>query len=252
MVVIHMKSKLLVVIVTVSMILGGILGFLAVLNPDNDPNSPIDENVVSYTSLNRFSSYNDMENFLAEQSELSQGGYYLQNLSGTSRIYYTDAFNAAPEGDADASGSSHDFSTTNTQVLGVDEGDIVKTDGEYAYIVSRNQTKVYIIDVYPAEDAHLVYTLDFDWAVRELYLNSEKLVVLGTTCYYYSPYGYYWYDYYSYEPSTNVEVYDITNQENPTLTREVELNGSYVASRMIGDYLYLIVNQYANQVKSED
>jgi uncharacterized secreted protein with C-terminal beta-propeller domain len=75
---------------------------------------------------------------------------------------------------------------------------------------------------------------------------------LGTTCYYYSPYGYYWYDYYSYEPSTNIEVYDIANRENPQMTREVELNGSYVASRLIGDYLYLIVNQYANQLKSED
>jgi uncharacterized secreted protein with C-terminal beta-propeller domain len=248
-----MKSKLLVVIVTVSMILGGILGILSLL-PQEDPSNPINENVVSYSSLNRFSSYNAMQDFITEQSALSQGGYYFQNLSGYYHSYDM-AFGAERSGDADnsgLSGGSPDFSNTNTQVLGVDEGDIVKTDGEYAYIVSRNQTKVYIIDVYPAEDAHIVYTLEFEWAVREIYLNENKLVVLGTTCYYYSPYGYYWYDYYSYEPSTNIEVYDIANRENPQMTREVELNGSYVASRLIGDYLYLIVNQYANQLKSED
>jgi uncharacterized secreted protein with C-terminal beta-propeller domain len=256
MVVIHMKSKLLVVIVMVSMILGGILGFLWVLDPNNDPNDPINENVVSYSSLNRFSSYNDMENFLAEQSALSQGNYF-QNLSGSSQTYNLRDTNVLGQGSAEVDASAHggsspDFSSTNVQVQGVDEGDIVKTDGEYAYIVSRNQTKVYIIDVYPAEDAHIVCVLEFEWAVSELYLNSDKLVVLGTSCHYYSTRGYYWYDYNSYDPSTYVEVYDIANRENPQISRSVELNGTYVGSRMIGDYLYLIVNQYANQVKSED
>jgi len=44
-----------------------------------------------------------------------------------------------------------DYSLTNVQVEGVDEADIVKTDGTYIYIIS-NQSIV-ILKAYPPEEA---------------------------------------------------------------------------------------------------
>jgi uncharacterized secreted protein with C-terminal beta-propeller domain len=38
-----------------------------------------------------------------------------------------------------------DFSKTNTQVIGVDEADIVKTDGKYHYYYNQTESAVYII-----------------------------------------------------------------------------------------------------------
>lgn len=38
-----------------------------------------------------------------------------------------------------------DYSTTNIQVEGVDEADVVKTDGEYLYIVSTEEQQLYIV-----------------------------------------------------------------------------------------------------------
>ena len=38
--------------------------------------------------------------------------------------------------------STEDYSKTNTQVQGVDEADIVKTDGSYIYVLTGNQIKI--------------------------------------------------------------------------------------------------------------
>jgi uncharacterized secreted protein with C-terminal beta-propeller domain len=252
-----MKSKMLAVFMVVSMVLGGILGITSLwLNDDTQNYAPVDDNEVSYSSLKNFSSYEEMNDFITTQSSLSGNDYSIRNITGVSQNYYFRDGVLSAEGSADSDssppGASKDHSDTNVQVEGVDEGDIIKTDGKYAYIVSRNQTMVFIVDVYPAEDAKIVHTLKFDWTVREIYLNNGKLVVLGATLYYYCYDGLYWGERHSYEPETHVNVYDLTYKDSPILTRSTMLKGSYVASRMIGDYLYLIVNQYTNQIENED
>src|SRR5690242_866605 len=47
-------------------------------------------------------------------------------------------------GDADSGGgeSPSDYSTTNVQELGVDEPDIVKTDGDYLYVVQQGMAEL--------------------------------------------------------------------------------------------------------------
>ncbi|MCJ7760048.1 beta-propeller domain-containing protein, partial [Candidatus Bathyarchaeota archaeon] len=42
-----------------------------------------------------------------------------------------------------------EYSTTNVQVAGVDEADIVKSDGKFVYLASRN--RFVIVEAYPAE-----------------------------------------------------------------------------------------------------
>jgi uncharacterized secreted protein with C-terminal beta-propeller domain len=252
-----MKRKILALFMTVAMVLGGILGVVTLLDMENEPDpSPGNEyDEVSYSNLQRFNSYDEIQDFLTLQAELSGGGIYPSNIS-VNQVFFgertmMDALEGGVDSD-DTAGSSPDHSKTNVQEEGVDEGDIVKTDGEYAYVISKNQTKVYIIKVYPAEESGIVKVLDFDWTVRELYLNDGKLVVLGANLYYYTHYRLWMPEGYSWEPETYVNVYDITDKENPTLTREVMLKGSYVSSRTIGDYLYLIVRQYTTQVENED
>jgi uncharacterized secreted protein with C-terminal beta-propeller domain len=65
-----------------------------------------------------------------------------------SRRYYMKGGIGAPEAVADqntADGNNRDqHSTTNIQVEGVDEADIIKTDGNYLYLVANN--RLYIVD----------------------------------------------------------------------------------------------------------
>lgn len=56
-------------------------------------------------------------------------------------VVRTEATNGAPTFD----GQKTDYSKTNLQIEGVDEADIIKTDGEYLYLIANN--RLYIVDV---------------------------------------------------------------------------------------------------------
>ena len=68
-----------------------------------------------------------------------------------------------------------DYSGTNVQVTGVDEADLVKTDGEYIYLARGNE--VLIIKSYPVNNVELVKRIEFQKNVLELYVSGDKLVV---------------------------------------------------------------------------
>jgi uncharacterized secreted protein with C-terminal beta-propeller domain len=144
-----------------------------------------------------------------------------------------------------------DYSTTNIQVEGVDEADIVKTDGKYLYVVSRNV--VTIILAYPAEDARVISKIELDETPLEIFVTGDRLVILGShewveptlitgwiellglSHYYESPVPWS-------EPRTTVRIYDISNRQYPVLMEKIETSGSYFNSRMIGRYVYVVVN----------
>ncbi|HIE36373.1 MAG TPA: hypothetical protein EYP89_03950, partial [Candidatus Omnitrophica bacterium] len=52
-------------------------------------------------------------------------------------------------------GTSSDFSETNTQVDGVDEADITKTDGKYIYTISKSK-KLFIFNAANPKDMKTV------------------------------------------------------------------------------------------------
>ncbi|MBC7325110.1 MAG: beta-propeller domain-containing protein, partial [Moorella sp. (in: Bacteria)] len=85
---------------------------------------------------------------------------------------------AAPE-----ARSGTDYSRTNVQIEGVDEADIVKTDGRYIYQV--NGRRVVVARAYPAAEMQVASILEFkgeeQFTPRELYVDEQYLVVIGST-----------------------------------------------------------------------
>jgi inhibitor of cysteine peptidase len=179
--------------------------------------------------LETFSSYEDLENFLKTNIEQAKnfGGQYSSTFSRGGEVTSLDA-EAAPA-----------HSTTNIQVAGVDEADIVKTDGEYLYVVSSNN--VYILKAYPPKQAEVLskITLNETYNVN-IYVNGDKLAVLGN---HFAPTG----TYYTYTGIASINVYNISDRTSPVLTRNLSLNGTLSGSRMIGNYIYATVNQLAVQ-----
>lgn len=154
------------------------------------------------------------------------------------------------------SSQSKDYSTTNTQVENVDEADIVKTDGNYIYYTSNN--KVYIIK---ADGLKKVSEIEIkeenkNFYPREIYINKDKLILLGNSNEYEKAKQNYEEDVYTnYTRVSTVNmaeaiVYDIKDRENPKQIRRVGLDGNYTNSRMIGDNIYFISNKYANYYKN--
>lgn len=89
------------------------------------------------------------------------------------------ARNAAPgaEVDADSGQASGGYSTTNVQVSGIDEADVVKTDGGHIY--SINDEKVFIHQVQNGQIT-LVETLVPNIRPNELYVTDNYVLVIGT------------------------------------------------------------------------
>ncbi|MDD2235462.1 MAG: cell wall-binding repeat-containing protein, partial [Desulfitobacteriaceae bacterium] len=176
---------------------------------------------------------------------------------------------AAPQAEAntanDAKQMQQDvaYSETNLQVQGVDEADIVKTDGEYIYQVisarPNGQSAVVVSRVYPDNELKIVATLQYsaqDFMPRELYVDKKHLVVIGESnpnqvvpmpaetknklaadspvsvmpsCFY--------------QPVTWILVYDLSDKTNLVKQRELKLDGNYLSSRKIDSHLYLVTNK---------
>ncbi|MBN2799119.1 MAG: beta-propeller domain-containing protein [Deltaproteobacteria bacterium] len=126
-----------------------------------------------------------------------------------------------------------DYTTTNVQEEGVDEIDIVKSDGTYLYI-AQDQA-LHIVDSWPAEEAHEVSTLELDGWVRGLFLNGDQLVIFSWN-----------YDEALFEGrgSTRVQVVDVTDRAHPVITRTIDMEGYLADGRMVDGDVYAVLNHW--------
>lgn len=148
--------------------------------------------------------------------------------------------------------SSDDYSTTNVQVEGVDEADVIKNDGKYIYLIKGSTIR--IVDAYPADQMEELVSVtlgeeDESFYPIDMYVDGDDLVVIGSI----------WRDVYNdkvaeeslalprYTYSNRVRAYvlNISDRSNPKVSRTVEFDGNYSTSRKVNDTLYLVMNQWA-------
>ena len=138
------------------------------------------------------------------------------------------------DGSERSADSTDEFSTTNVQVEGVDEADIVKTDGEYLYVVRG--THALIVRAKPANNMEVVAKIPYAGeSIRpsELYIEQDRMVVIGSRNN--AKHG---------NNQTCMMVYDISDRANPVLQRTVEVDGAYLSSRRIGSCYYLVSQKW--------
>lgn len=140
--------------------------------------------------------------------------------------------------------SGNDYSATNIQVAGVDEADFVKTDGDYAYIVSGETLA--IVDVWPAEAVEVVARYELPGRAFAEYLTGDRLTVIAS-----NDDGISWdeptdpdapWDY----SGLQVLVFDVSDPTSPVVLETTALTTSYVGSRMVGNNLYLLTQSDVN------
>ncbi len=131
-------------------------------------------------------------------------------------------------------------SETYKQVEGVDEADIVKTNGEYIFSVTNSD---YVAVIKPdgknSKVAAKINSPDKEASsdIYELFISGDRLVVIR----YYESFelnddG----EANKYVSKTAADIYDITNAEKPVLENTFSQSGYYISSRMIGNKLYLV------------
>lgn len=73
--------------------------------------------------------------------------------------------------------STPNHSETNTQVEGVDEPDVVKTDGERIYAVSASELKIY--QSWPADQTQILHRIPIEGHAKEMFLDGDRAIVLS-------------------------------------------------------------------------
>jgi uncharacterized secreted protein with C-terminal beta-propeller domain len=152
----------------------------------------------------------------------------------------------SPSDQAGASVNS-DYSTTNIQVAGVDEADIIKTDGEYIYAVSNKN--LFIIKASDEGKSEIISKIEFKSVPQDLYINGNNLVVFGYDEQIYAmPY---YKSFIRQNPYVFFKVFDISDHKAPKQVRDLSFEGNYFDSRQIGDYVYFVTNNYGYGVTGD-
>jgi hypothetical protein len=138
----------------------------------------------------------------------------------------------APIQQGATSGPSH-YTKTNVHEKGVDEADLVKTDGKYVYTLRNNE--LVIAKTWPVDKPDIVARLTFKtMSPQQLYLHGDKLVLQGyATQPRQNQYAY---------GSTRLIVVDAHDRERPRLKSIYDVDGGTFSSRIVGDDIYLVQN----------
>lgn len=139
--------------------------------------------------------------------------------------------------------SPGDYSTTNNQVEGIEEGDIVVTDGRYIYALLDN--KLVVTDAKDAKNMQVIATKAFqenEYATKLMlykgvlivaYEGYDEKKITGKD---YTQATYY----------TKFKFYDVKDPKNMQLVREIGQEGTAAGIRQYGDTLYIVTNSSPN------
>lgn len=211
---------------------------------------------VSDINLKSFSSCEAMDTVLTK--------YFKQNLIDQVNMYGGSVgkpvlmeWSPAPTPSLDRGGIGGggwdvSVSQTNVQIAGIDEAEVVKTDGKYIYYASNQPDAdgfnyVTITRAVPTSDMSLVKRIKLpnNYSNIQLYVANNRLTILANR----------WNQNYVYNPTpvtigngsaTVVVVYDITDPSQPQLSRFYTVNGDLSQSRREGDYLYVLSQNYVS------
>ena len=188
-------------------------------------------------TLSSFQTYQELHQFITsnakstQQYEASSGIFMgipvpgVKNAQGA--MTTTATMTAASTTTVAGAAAGSDYTTTNNQVKGVDELDVVKTDGSYLYVASSQS--VSIIKAQPADSTAVVSTITMPKAaILGIAMVPQRLAVIARS---------------NVDASVSLRLYDVSTPSTPKLLTSVGASGSHVAARVSQGYLYEIIQQ---------
>jgi len=132
------------------------------------------------------------------------------------------------------------YQDTNVQVAGVDEADLVKTDGQYIYVLTGGE--LVVLDAVPAEDMHVVSRTEVDHGATGLFVYGDRVAVVGGggPVYVLSALGgpegsAIWRP----RQQTSVTILDVTDRADPRLVQTVTMDGWLIDLRAVDGQVYV-------------
>ncbi|MCM1468726.1 MAG: beta-propeller domain-containing protein, partial [Alistipes sp.] len=172
---------------------------------------------------------------VTEDMIMNEAATVAQSVNGAEAEGKFSFDDAAPAESAVTTGSAEgSYSKTNVQTVGIDEADIIKTDGKYIYYASTDlhTISVYRVDKGESEKVSDIY-VEGVGSLEEIYVDGDMLLCEGT----------------SYRNDTyNVALakYDISDRKKPEYISIYTQEGSSVETRKIGNVVYIITTVYSD------
>jgi inhibitor of cysteine peptidase len=214
-------------------------------NPSNQGNSGnqvnTQEGLLSDNSIKEstFKTLEEYQNFVKDHEGTSGMMYYARDSAMMEKTTVVAGAMAPTASPISANGGSTDYSQTNNQVAGVDEADMLKTDGEYIYTITENT--VFIVKSYPGANAQVVSTIKLNDTPVSLFVEGNKLAVMG----YVTQFDFLNSKGFSRDQGyVFMNIYDLTDKAKPKLVKELKFEGQYNDARLIGSEVYLISTFY--------
>ena len=157
-----------------------------------------------------------------------------------------------------SSGSSEEinFTGTNVQELGVDEPDIIKTDGERILVINRGLLSHFAVNGGNGSLTSQIAIGD-DFYGYELFIHDEKAFLFANGGGYsilpmiegsaeedtdFFGCGFY-------QPQTRIVEIDLSDPFNLEITSEMTITGNYLSARLVGSTIRMAVNSAPNQLE---
>lgn len=259
-------KKLLVITLALFLCLGAFAGCSDGVSPGGSAGPPSSGVSSEVKTIADISSYGDVAEYFYIPDKGGPGGLRGTGAAKTAVANEaSDSMSAAPpvpmpaadDGmKAGVSNSVSDYSGTNVQVEGIDEADVVKTDGNYIYIL-RNGTELVIARaggeatavVSRTNIASSQYSDTFgrDEYANDMYLLGDRIVLLKSEQNWLKTAN-------SYSSGQHVyaEIYDVSNPASPVLVSSLGQDGYVSDSRLYNGILYIISNYYIYEWSEDD
>lgn len=225
-----------------ALLVGAVLLFTSCVSEGGGGPVVLDARLVSFTSCDDVLSY-VKEHGLERVTAWGLPGQYWGFFARDGVAVAEDAMAGAEAAPAAAPVPGVDYSETNIQTAGVDEPDIVKTDGQK--LLALAQGTLFVMDV-TGTSPQLVGSLPLrDLWVRDLVMVGDRALLLGETGGDVIP-----------RPlmpdvvnggggpiSALVEV-DLSDPANPVIARRLLVDGRYLSARLIDGIARVVVSSY--------
>jgi uncharacterized secreted protein with C-terminal beta-propeller domain len=143
---------------------------------------------------------------------------------------------------------STNFSQTNLQEAGVDEADLIETDGSYLYIISGED--LVIVRAGVGEDLEVVSRVHIGGRPAGMFLSGDRLAIVSeNTQHDYFNNG--WREWLTIDmahslnptsPKTTVTIFNLGDRTDPSMVQKSEMDGRLVASRVVDGELRLVLS----------
>ena len=127
---------------------------------------------------------------------------------------------------SNSSQSAPSFTGTNIQVVGVDEADLVKTDGHYIYSLLDNRNLLRIVEVNEG-GLTVSSSLNVGFQPREMLLHEDTLLLIAGG--------------WRVEPVTRIAQVDISDRESPEIVADLSVDGIYNGARLSDGIARLVI-----------